>query len=606
MNYENADHKNADYDRQSSPYRCGRGSRWKKPCWQGPDSTGKCGGIAECTPLRKGDRYYCQRPQFAGGACKEGPLPDGSCNHTHTPCRPVPGIRSLRRRITLLGLFLIIALITIYSNREPGSELIAMINPGELSSSHSGFPATVQCENCHSVHDKKTVDWFMSAFEHQDLTKNCVQCHKLTGPIKAPHNKIFGNNNDNRLVECQVCHQEHNGSGFDISQVSNRMCSNCHEQQFSELSNHVKISEDYPHQEPQNIFFDHATHLGEYFVESKWLEKKNRDAVFAQKASAACSSCHEIESAKRDVPIRDYEIICATCHDHQITRRTFTLMTQDEVSPAMLSLITGDNEDPPDAEEAAIKLIKIISTKGLDGLIETIEQAGTQESVQRKLFSGFNPTALRATARAWIKGENLEAASAANDQIFGWKTGENDDGAEALMYKAGGHEDATLKLWIELYLNKLNSDPSEHVEEAVETLLDSSSGPGACGKCHASLIGDVTRNENVFNWGKTATTKREYTSGFNHRPHIDLLGKTKGCEACHKSAEEADYPAYFANGGKNIEQYESSFDGIALKTCTNCHDPNGISADCQLCHSYHLNVGFQFEYQKQEKERMRP
>ena len=606
MNFENDDHKNAEYDRQSCPYICGRGSRWRKPCWQGPDSTGKCGDIAECAPLRRRDRYYCQRPQFAGGPCEEGPLPDGSCNHTNTPCRPAAGLRKLRRRITLLGLLLIISLITVLSNRQSGSELVAMINPGELSSSHSGFPVTIQCENCHQAHDKKAADWFMSAFEHQDLTNNCLQCHRLTGPEKAPHNRIYGNNSDSKLLECVACHQEHKGSRFEISQVSNRMCSNCHEQAFSQLSTHVKISENYPHQEPQNVYFDHVTHLGQYFIEKEWLEKANRDADFAQKASAACSTCHEIESANRDVPIRDYEKVCAGCHDHQIVGRALALLTAEEASPVMLGLITGDNKDPPDAEDAAKKLINIIAKKGIDGLIETIKQAGTQESVQRKLFNGLNPTALRATARAWNKEESFDSASDSNNQIAGWKTGENEDGLEAIIYQAGGHADASLKFWIELYLNKLKSDQSEHVEEAVEILLNSSGGPGACGKCHASLIGDVTRNEKEFKWGRADTTVREHTSAFNHRPHIDLLGNSEGCDACHKLEEKADYPAYFKDGGININQFESSFNGIDLKICTTCHNQNRVSDDCQLCHSYHRGVGFQFEYQKQEKERMRP
>ena len=606
MNFENADHKNADYDRQSCPYRCGRGSKWRKPCWQGPDSSGKCGGMAECVPLRRGDRHYCQRPQYAGGACKEGPLPDGSCIHTQTPCRPVASIRSLRQRITLLGLILIIALMTIFSNREPGSELLAMINPGELSSSHSGFSVSVQCENCHQAHDKKAADWFMSAFEHQDLTGNCIQCHKITGPVKAPHNKTYGNDNDEILVECKTCHQEHKGSSFEIRQVSDRICGNCHAQQFSEFSQHVKFSENYPHQEPQNIFFNHTTHLGEYFVEIKWLEKKNRDADFAKQASAACSACHAIENAKRDVPIRDYETICAGCHEQQIGGRIFTLLTPEDLSTPMLGLMTGDNEDPPDSEEAAQKLISTISDRGIDGLIETVEKAGTPKSVQRKLFNGLNPSVLKATVNAWKKEESFETGSAANDQLVGWKTGDNDDGEEAIIYKARGHADETLKLWMELYLEKLNNDKSGYVDEAVKTLLDISSGPGACGKCHASLIGDNRRYAGIFNWTRTAMTIREHTSGFSHRPHIDLLGKTEGCAACHNLNKEADYAAYFKDGGKNIEQYESSFADIDVNTCTNCHNQRRVSAECQLCHSYHRGVGFQLEYQKREKERLRP
>jgi hypothetical protein len=55
-----------------------------------------------------------------------------------------------------------------------------------------------------------------------------------------------------------------------------------------------------------------------------------------------------------------------------------------------------------------------------------------------------------------------------------------------------------------------------------------------------------------------------------------------------------------------MEQYQSSFDGIEKETCANCHNQERVPADCQLCHSYHRGVGFQLEYQKQEKERLLP
>lgn len=145
----------------------------------------------------------------------------------------------------------------------------------------------------------------MNAFEPQDLTKNCLQCHKLTGPERAPHNKIFDNSNDEIVVECMACHQEHKGSEFVISRVSNQICASCHEKKFSNMADHVKLSENYPHQ--QNIFFDHSTHLDEYFVEEKWLAKEGRDAEFALRASAACSTCHNEKRVPAD---------CQLCHSY--------------------------------------------------------------------------------------------------------------------------------------------------------------------------------------------------------------------------------------------------------------------------------------------------
>ena len=605
MNYELDDHNSADYDRKACAYRCGNGSRWRKPCWQGPEANGKCGGESECIPLRRGDRYYCQRPNHAGGPCQEGPLSHGGCSHNRKPCQPVPTVRKHRGRIAILGVLFLIALMAVFADRKPGSVMTAMINPGELSSTHSGFPVSDRCENCHAPHDESAADWFLSAFKHEDLTPNCVQCHKMPGPNQAPHNRIFGNEKDERIVECKSCHQEHKGAEFDISRVSDQMCSNCHEQRFDSFSRHVAFSDNYPHQEPQNIFFDHSTHLGEYFVEESWLEKEDRDAEFAVRARNACSSCHQIENAGRDIQIRDYEAICANCHDQQIAQRSMTLFTPDEVYPALLGLITPADEEAPDTYDAALALIETISSDGIDGLYEVLAEAGSDLETQQRLFNGLNPVALRETARLWSEEESVEAESELSDRITGWTTGENDDGAEAVLYKASGHADATLKLWIEMYLDKQSEDQSDHVVDAVASLMDASTGAGACAKCHASVSGSFMREEQ-FKWGKSAITVRAHTSGFSHVPHIDLIGKTEGCEACHVSSKTADYPAYFDQGGMDIEMYQSSFDSIKMDTCSTCHNEKRVSADCQSCHSYHSDLGFQVEHQKREKERMKP
>jgi predicted CXXCH cytochrome family protein len=504
----------------------------------------------------------------------------------------------------MLGVLLLIALIAIFSNRESGSTLTAMINPGELSSSHSGFPVSDRCENCHQAHDKQAGDWILSAFEHQDLTSNCVQCHKIPGPARAAHNREYGNESDDLVVECKSCHQEHKGSEFDISRVSDQVCSNCHQQKFDSFTQHVSFGERFPHQEPANIFFNHTTHLGEYFVEESWLKKDNRDAEFAALASNSCSSCHQIETAMRDVPVRDYETTCASCHDHQIGERSLTILTPDEAYPVLLGLITPAGDEVADSEDAALELIETISNDGLEGLFELVEETGVESKLRTSLFSGLNPTVMRETARAWSEEESIEIEEDASNEIRGWISGENDDGAEAILYKASGHADATLKLWIELYLRKLDGEQPEHIDDAVTSLMDSSEGSGACGKCHASVTGSLARGESDFKWGKTATTERPHSGGFNHLPHIDLLGNTEGCEACHQVSKSADYSTYFEAGGTDIELYQSNFGAIKNETCSNCHNEKRVSSNCQTCHSYHSEVGFQIEYQQQEKERI--
>ncbi len=191
MNYENDNHQHTEYVRPSKKYRCGRAAKWGKPCWQGPDENKKCGGSSGCSPVRRGDRYYCQRPKSAGGVCDRGPLPDGGCAYTHFPCRPRVSIRGMRGKLSLFGILIIVILLSLLTDRDSGSAYNSMINPGELSSSHAGFPITDQCENCHQPHEQSASEWLMAAFNHQDLTGQCVQCHLVhTSPPSRDSHKL--------------------------------------------------------------------------------------------------------------------------------------------------------------------------------------------------------------------------------------------------------------------------------------------------------------------------------------------------------------------------------------------------------------------------------
>lgn len=593
MNYENDDHQHSEYQRQTAKYRCGRAARWGAPCWQGPDARKKCGGTTECKPVKRGDRYYCQRPESAGGACIEGPLPDGSCAHTHPPCRPRANIRYLRGRLALLGILFIIILVAIFSSRDGGNNL--MINPGELSASHAGFPITDQCENCHKAHALPTTAWLFSAFEHEDMTTQCTQCHVFDGKADAPHNRQFKDTEKNTAIECISCHHEHKGADFDIRKVSNQTCSNCHENSFAHFSQHSPFPENFPHQQPQKIFFDHARHLSEYFVEEKWLNKPDRDTSVAEKAVDNCGFCHQLEAAKRDIPVRDYDITCAGCHDQQIKNRTMTVLTADDMSQSLLGLIQ-DDEDELESDEAAIQLIDDLADGGLEALTDKLTKSGLTEAEQHHLFKGLDAGMLQQTASIWRNEDEMDL----DDTIhFGWQVAEDDDGAEALLYRPDGHADEVIRAWVELYLKKAKDKDDDMAGDTLLELLDVEEGPGACGKCHGTLAGNHAIDART-GWGRTPPQQRTYSSGFSHRPHIDLLGENRGCDACHKLSDDADYAAYFKHNGIDASQYHSGFNEIKMQVCTECHNSERISDDCQLCHIYHKGSGFKFEYQKRE------
>ena len=58
---------------------------------------GRCPALAECTPVRDGDRWRCNRSTLRGGPCDDGPTPEGGCGRVHR-CQPVRSLRAMRGR----------------------------------------------------------------------------------------------------------------------------------------------------------------------------------------------------------------------------------------------------------------------------------------------------------------------------------------------------------------------------------------------------------------------------------------------------------------------------------------------------------------------------
>ena len=90
------------YERPNQKWICGHACEGQS-CRLGPSHRGHCRATAECVPvLEKAEgeakgRWRCTR---AGGACENGPLPDGSCCRPVARCSPVPTLRTVRGRAT--------------------------------------------------------------------------------------------------------------------------------------------------------------------------------------------------------------------------------------------------------------------------------------------------------------------------------------------------------------------------------------------------------------------------------------------------------------------------------------------------------------------------
>ena len=89
------------YERPNQEWVCGRAAEGHG-CPLGPDARGNCRATGECSPAKRGDRWYCTRNEAQGGKCEHGPLPEGGCAHPIPPCQPVPSLRRARGSLVWL------------------------------------------------------------------------------------------------------------------------------------------------------------------------------------------------------------------------------------------------------------------------------------------------------------------------------------------------------------------------------------------------------------------------------------------------------------------------------------------------------------------------
>jgi len=604
MKYQNHNFDQSSYERPHCQYHCGRQRFWKKSCRQGPDHKGRCGGHSECNPIKVGDHYECTRPEHAGGPC-QSPNPDGSCSQQHSPCQPVRNLKFWRRHISYLVVVAVIVLIFSFSFaqiaffKNTGIADI-MLNPGPLSAQHATFTGQQSCQNCHTNHKDNFSDWFMSAFQHNDLTAACTECHLFAGDARVAHQGKLSNDRKTSLaehnnIECVRCHTEHQGKTAELTHSNNQTCSNCHQNSFSDFATkHPPFAKHYPYRQRQAIYFDHLKHLEEYFIEEQYLTIK-RDVEFAKQASQSCSSCHNIKNAQRAVKPKSYTQICQGCHDYQIKENQLTLLTTDlelaELSPITLSLMDESITEDPD--QAATIFLEAIAKGEMKSLFNLSEQQIQQ------LWLGFNPIEAQLVAKSWASGESYAPEiddKEDSNKLSGWFFGEDSNGDEAIFYKPKGHADIILRSWIEQLLLISRNKSNEHIEAAVEQLMEQK-GPGSCGKCHAAGLNDKQLNQSSFqfSWGY-ASKSETGTILYSHKPHINLMGSEEGCDNCHQFNRKADTVSYYKNRGKNPYEYQNPFSDIRKESCSECHTQDQIVSDCTTCHRYHgpssYKIGF--------------
>ena len=587
---------NSNYERPLGSHRCGRGILWKKECWQGPEKNGSCGGVYDCVPQKVGDRYICTRPQHAGGSCKKGPLPDGNCCLKRPPCSPVSSTRTVRKHFTIVSSIALISIMAfILALKFDNTTGTIAIDPGELTFIHAAYTQDSGCSSCHDVHNSDLSLWLKAAFTDTDISKNCLDCHGFHEPQMGAHNFEFDTSSNSNLieVECSDCHKEHKGSNFEISKMKPSTCNNCHKKRFSEFEDgHPDFPEKFPSSMPNSINFNHVTHLNEYFLDPKWIDKPDRDKEFAITAREDCTTCHSIETvAGNRIKPKSFEEICTGCHLQQIRGRNLVIFRPD-LFTAISGLFLNVSEDEEDDKfDDYINMLESFTSEPDTQLGKIIKGLNLNKDFSA-LFLGLNPLLLKSTAEKWINEDDFEIELSENINHYGWLSGYDEDNEQTFRYKASSHADPIMKGWFELVLGLNANNEEDNIKESVidrlnDTMFDSKTDPGACAKCHLSGLTDQIAVSSKPIWSYRINTDRKFTN-FSHGPHINLLDPSENCNNCHELNELSKYHEYFDRENLKTFNFDSNFFNIKKNKCDNCHKKGKVNSSCTQCHQYHF------------------
>jgi hypothetical protein len=338
------DYSATRYERPNHPWVCGLTDTGQS-CPAGPSARGRCPAMAECAPIRNGDRWECNRSQLRGGPCDVGPSPEGGCGRV-LKCHPTRSLRTVRGRFVRACAFLAVGVVIIGLSANWRNLAMA---PGPLARQHAqllertGTPAN--CAACHVAGQQSIAGWMASLIvargDRPSQPQLCMKCHAKTIPAEfalAAHNmpaemlqrltekgsELFSRNENaksNRVsknssdpfftqihdmaIACSACHREHHGPQVDLTAIDNVACQACHRQRFESFAMDHPDFGFWPYERRTRIAFNHASHRDKHFVE----KKKSFD----------CSSCH-VEDATGKVQLTaSYETTCAACHDEKIS-----------------------------------------------------------------------------------------------------------------------------------------------------------------------------------------------------------------------------------------------------------------------------------------------
>ena len=327
------DFTSGPYERVNQPWVCGLASEGAT-CPAGPTARGECPALAECAPVREGDRWQCNRSALRGGVCVEGPSPAGECGRVHC-CRPVRSLRAVRGRFVAACAVLTAGALLIVLSSGSRNRVIA---PGPLAMPHAQLLAQADgdanCAACHAAAQKSVSGWTAALVAgHGDgptQSELCGNCHGKSISVETalmPHNvpadrlreiteartiaavgslnhTAKTNFSPDSKIACSTCHREHQGAHADLSAMDNAACQACHQRRYESFANDHPDFGAWPYERRTRIAFNHASHRSKHFAD--------------EHQAFDCRMCH-VEDATQAVQLTGgYEAACAACHDEKI------------------------------------------------------------------------------------------------------------------------------------------------------------------------------------------------------------------------------------------------------------------------------------------------
>lgn len=327
--------RQTSYDRPNQGWICGRACDGQE-CPFGPDLRGDCQATHECSPVRQGERWICNRGRAGSdeSPCEEGPTPEGECCRPIPKCVPRRSLRAKRGIAVLLVTVLSIGALMFFLSNPTGMHFMT---PGELTHAHSS--AQSQCADCHVAGKGMPIDWVYALTRDSAApdSQKCLNCHPMGDQPLNPHSLSLEQlaNSRSRILaaaagtkrqpptglqvaalgfapdniresqmQCSACHVEHQGKDHDLKKLSNAQCQVCHSIQFSSFEHGHPPFGNYPFKRRTRIVFDHERHLKLHFKEKS----------FEQFAPQDCRDCHTMDERGELMVIQDYEQSCSKCH----------------------------------------------------------------------------------------------------------------------------------------------------------------------------------------------------------------------------------------------------------------------------------------------------